>query len=436
MRNQKLVEAQKLQKVRKWLAENKTRVLQSLLCAGAGILLYVAAEIGDSVGTSVENGYLLRNPCGKGEAVYEVYVEELDSSVTVFVPEQRMTAEEFSSRIPEMTELLCERILLENVSLEEVRSDLDLVQELEEYGVSVSWESERPDVVSTMGLVDVSEVEIAEDRGVDVSAEGDPGAGEKEEGILVYLQATLRHGDLSEVVEIPVMVYAPVIPVRERFFHAIEELVTLNPEQEKVELPAEFEGQRLTYRAPKESRNLALPLLGLVAAGCILLKDHSDRENALKLREERLMDDYPDLVSEILILTGAGYSVKAAWKKLSADYAASKKPDLHPLYEEMRTAVNQMETGMPETRVYAEFGKRCRLRCYVKFASLLESSVLTGGKNMRKLLENEVEEAFRQRTDIAARRGEELSSKLLLPMFGMLGVVMVMVVAPAFLSFG
>ena len=60
MRNQKFVEAQKLQKVRKWLAENKTRVLQSLLCAGAGILLYVAAEIGDSVGTSVENGYLLR----------------------------------------------------------------------------------------------------------------------------------------------------------------------------------------------------------------------------------------------------------------------------------------------------------------------------------------------------------------------------------------
>lgn len=54
---------------------------------------------------------------------------------------------------------------------------------------------------------------------------------------------------------------------------------------------------------------------------------------------------------------------------------------------------------------------------------------------MRKLLESEVEEAFKQRADLAKRKGEELSSKLLLPMFGMLAVVMVIVVAPAFLSF-
>lgn len=91
---------------------------------------------------------------------------------------------------------------------------------------------------------------------------------------------------------------------------------------------------------------------------------------------------------------------------------------------------------MPERQAYAEFGRRCELRSYMKFASLLEISLSSGGKNLKKLLESEMEEAFKQRADIARRRGEEASTKLLIPMFGILGVVMVIVVAPAFLSLG
>lgn len=404
---------------------NKKSVAQSLLCIGAGVGLYLAAEFVDSTGVSVEKGRLLRNPCGQGEAVYEIYVEELDTAMTIAVPEQRMTEPEFRERIPEIAEILCEKILGENASLGEVRANLNLVKELEEYGVSVEWESERPEVVSAMGLVDAGESGI----------KGNPGSPDFESGILVYLQATLLHGDWTEVVEIPVTVYPPIVTMEDRFRLVLEELVVREPECVEVVLPTEFEGQSLTYRAPGKSQNLSLVFLGAVAAGCLLLKEKSDLETARKIRAERLMEDYPDLVSEFLILTGAGYSVKGAWKKMTGDYAKSGKEDAHPLYGEMQITVNQMETGMPETRAYAEFGKRCQLRCYMKFASLLESSVHTGGKNMRKLLENEVEDALKQRTDLAKRKGEELSSKLLLPMFGLLAVVMVMVVAPAFLSF-
>ena len=45
-----------------------------------------------------------------------------------------------------------------------------------------------------------------------------------------------------------------------------------------------------------------------------------------------------------------------------------------------------------------------------------------------------MEEALKQRRDLARRKGEEASTKLLLPMFLMLGIVMVLVVAPAFLT--
>ena len=46
-----------------------------------------------------------------------------------------------------------------------------------------------------------------------------------------------------------------------------------------------------------------------------------------------------------------------------------------------------------------------------------------------------MEEAFEQRKHQARRLGEEASTKLLLPLFLMLGVVMIMVAVPAMLEF-
>lgn len=394
------------------------RLIPALLCFAAGLLLYLLAEIKENRDNPVEKGRLFRNPCGKGDAVYEFYVDGLDdidaTEVLLSVPERRMTKEEFSLRLPEIVEILCEEILGENASPDEVRSDLDLVRELPEFGVTVRWESDKPEIISTLGVVT---------------------APDNENGTVVYLQAELLHGELREIVEIPVIVYPPVETMETRFLAMLEALVLEEPECADINLPKEFEGQSVTYRSAERSDHIALVFLGLVAGGCLLMKESSDREAGRKRREKSLMEDYPDLVSGFLILTGAGYPAKAAWKKLTSERVNRKNAGDHPLYEEMQVAVNQMETGMPETRVYAEFGRRCQLRCYVKFASLLESSIHTGGKQLRMLLEQEVNEAFQQRTDFAKRRGEELSTQLLLPMFGMLGVVLVMVIAPAFLSF-
>ena len=62
----------------------------------------------------------------------------------------------------------------------------------------------------------------------------------------------------------------------------------------------------------------------------------------------------------------------------------------------------------------------------IKFMNIDPTSIIVD-------LEEEMENAFRQRTDLARRKGEEASSRLLLPLFGMLSVVMAMTVAPAFL---
>lgn len=418
----------------RWKLENrsagKKRLWQSLACIGMGIGLFLAAELSDTMGDSVENGKLLRNPCGKGDAVYEFYVDGLtegeETPVTIAVPEKKMTPTEFAERLPEIVGVLCGEILGDNASLQEVRTDLRLVRELSEFGVSVSWKSERPEVVSAFGVVDTSMLSREADLVTSCA--------------VVFLEATLRHGAAEEIVEIPVTVCASEQNLEERFLSMLEVLAASDLELEDVILPEEFEGRMLHYRRVGGLQNLILVVLGVVAAVCVYAKDYQDLEKERKQRELSLEEAFPDFVTEFLILTGAGYSAKAVWKKMTLKYKEKQNGkragngEVQPLYEEMQMAVNQMDAGIPETKVYADFGRRCQLRCYVKFASLLESSVNTGGRNLRRLLEGEMEEALKQRADIAKRKGEEVSTKLLLPMFGMLLVVMIMVVAPAFLS--
>ena len=65
----------------------------------------------------------------------------------------------------------------------------------------------------------------------------------------------------------------------------------------------------------------------------------------------------------------------------------------------------------------------------------MEQNRKTGTKNLRYLLQTEMADAFEQRKNLARRQGEEAATKLLIPLFLMLGVVMVIVVVPAFLAF-
>lgn len=393
-----------------------------VFCVAAGALFYLTAEILENGTDPVENGVLKRNPCGQGDMLYEFSVDGLNDtfSVELYVPEQELSEEQFHELVPEMSEVLLQRILGENSSLQEVRADLELVREIPEYGVDVSWRSERPEIVGVDGSVYMDE--------------SSDGKVNEENTVLLYLEAELSNGMVSEVLEIPVVVLSPQSSVEERFHTMLEELVLQKREQPEIVLPEEFEGHVIRYQRLKETSNGILVLLGLVAAICMFLKEKEDIAAARKKKDDQLMEDYPDFVYKFLILIGGGYSAKEAWRKLCEGYLTDSGKSDRPLCEEMQITMNQMETGVPEIRAYAEFGRRCGSRSYVKFASLLESSISTGGKNLRKLLETEVEDAFKLRTDLARRKGEEASSKLLLPTFVMLGVVMVMVMAPAFLT--
>ena len=90
--------------------------------------------------------------------------------------------------------------------------------------------------------------------------------------------------------------------------------------------------------------------------------------------------------------------------------------------------------GVSEKECYENFGSRCGLQPYMKLGALLSQNLRKGTKGLADALRLEGLHAFEERKAIARRRGEEAGTKLLLPMFLMLAVVLVIVIVPAFLS--
>ncbi|MBQ1607312.1 MAG: secretion protein F, partial [Lachnospiraceae bacterium] len=81
------------------------------------------------------------------------------------------------------------------------------------------------------------------------------------------------------------------------------------------------------------------------------------------------------------------------------------------------------------------FGNRCQNSRYMKFATLLTQNVKAGSSGLKQLLKQEARLALEEQKNDARKKGEELSSKLLVPMMMQLFIVMVMIMIPVFLSF-
>ena len=94
-----------------------------------------------------------------------------------------------------------------------------------------------------------------------------------------------------------------------------------------------------------------------------------------------------------------------------------------------------MKEGESESFAYEDFGKRIGLRSYMKLSSLITQNLRMGTGGMGKILDQEMREAFEDRKAYAKTRGEEASTKLLIPMLMLMGIVMLIVMVPGFMSF-
>ena len=197
-----------------------------------------------------------------------------------------------------------------------------------------------------------------------------------------------------------------------------------------VELPSEFDGIGLTWKIPGDKSAVKLAFLMTAAVLLVALSGKETRKKRVKDREKELLNDYPELVSKLLLLLEAGLTMRRAWEKVVNNYKNGGQKRF--VYEEMCITLREIENGFSEVTAYERFGKRCRLLPYLRFSGLLEQNIVKGSRSVLPMLEQEALTAFEERKENAKRLGEEAGTKLLIPMAGMLVIVLVMILFPAF----
>ncbi len=379
-------------------------------------ILFLVGSISDSSANEIK-----RNVYGGGSRIeeYEATIEgEIESEkIAIEVQEQEYTAEEIQDIFLEIKQKLEKIVLGENESCDRVEKRLNLVDSLEDYPVNIRWEMDHYDVMTLDG-------EIIQDKTVD-------------SGTSVQLRGILSYGSEETIYLMNVMVYPETKEGEGKWTELLRESVDEQEENtredETFTLPDTVGGRKVIWNKTKDMRGYYI--LGFSVVVCVLLiwKNRQDIKEKRQKATEQMLRDYPNIISKFTLLLSTGMTVKAVWTKIVQSYE-EEKDEKRYAYEEMRITYHEMQSGVAEAEAYERFGRRCRVVPYMKFAALLSQNLKKGGKGLCELLKMESIQAFENRKSIARRAGEEASTKLLIPMFGMLAVVMVIVIIPAFLS--
>lgn len=385
----------------------------------------------------VDGRYLKRFETGAGEAEYELYYDSdaltEKEETTVSVSEVRLTGGDLEELKKKAQDYLDRQILGNNVSAVCVQEPLVLVEEIPRTGISVKWDEEDSWFVSYDGSLKNEEFE---------------------EPVEAVLHAKLFYFDEEWEYTLPICILPPVVLEADVFKKevqaSLEEQDRRKPEDLFFELPLEVENQAVVWEEPADTRPLLFMVLGLIAAIAVIPGLKQDIRKKQKKRTEQMMRDYSDIVSKFTMLLTAGMTCRGAWEKICTDYMRSKKREEEHqkhggkrkkksctrfAYEEMMVSFNELRLGTPETRVYEKFGTRCNLLAYQRFGTMLSRNLRRGSAGIIDMLELEAHECFAERRENVRRKGEETGTKLLIPMFGMLIIVLAIVVVPAFSSF-
>ena len=366
-----------------------------------------------------------RNSYGEGTKELELDVRVNNNTrdeIKVTVSEQEYEGEEVKEMFEHCIKRIEKEILGENQSLDYVVTDLNLMRELEGEPVKISWELDHYEVMNVYG-------EIQEDQTI-------------ESGTLLNLKAVITYTQNQEkqmLYECAAIVYPKELTAREKLVQKVREEIQEEDVKTQTEktlvLPETIEGKHIKYFLPMDIRGLVMIIMALLAGVLFYAQEIQNQGQELQKKKQQMMRDYPEIINKLTLFLGAGMTMKKAFRKVVTDYEAGKRIwGTRFAYEEMKIALREMESGITEAESYERFGKRCNIQEYIRLGALLSQNMRKGTKGLTHILRLEAIQAFENRKAAAKKFGEEAGTKLLIPMFIMLAVVLVMVIVPAFLT--
>lgn len=385
----------------------------TVLC---GVLLATVLWIKDGMETKIVDNRIDRNVYGGGEKSIALIADDGEKRyhVPVTLSERCYTQKELTQMSGEALSVLHTHILGKNQSFDKIEYDMNLTDHVEDYPFHIEWRTDDAYMDNTGTLVQ------------DVL----------EKPALMELTAVLSCESFALEQEMTVKIHSKAIQpgAAERLEKQITSIEETSREQHNVTLPSEIGDKKLRWSYQRSYGGLLCLAATPVLVCLIYYGRDRDLHRQVLDREEQMRMDYPEIVSALALLIGAGMTVPNAWKKIAADYRrrCEAERDRRYAYEEMLLTVHEMESGVVHAKAYEHFGRRCRIPCYNKLSTMLSQNIRKGAVNLPLMLKAEVADAFEERKHTARKLGEKAGTKLLVPMMMLLGVTMVIIMVPAF----
>lgn len=408
--------------MKKYLRQIFQDKIKYWLTATAGFVLFIICST--FLKPSNQPNYIVRPYVDEDDTEVKIEVEGLlegSQKIEIPVSKRVYSQEEAKEAIKKGMDEILKILPGENTSLQNITTNLNPVSELSDLGLSVKWDFGDGDIIDIQGNVDNENLSesVDIDIGVDISYES-----------------------YEESYVIPARVLPKPLSTDESLIKRFKDYISSADKKAVGEagfyLPESFEGKKLVYHLEDSMNFHLIWIMGIIVAILLYLREKNGDRQKLEKRKRELLKDYPDIVSKLIVFIGAGLSVRQSWEGIVKDYESENKEKRYAkryAYEEMSKSLARLKTGTQENIVYKDFGRSCLLRQYMKLASLLEQNRKSGISGLSTLLNMEAQSAWEERLNLAKREGEELNTKLLLPLFMMLLIVMMMIVVPALLIF-
>jgi hypothetical protein len=423
----------------------KMGLMLGLVFLGTGLAVGVKYQADQS--RKLEQGNILyRSEYGDSPEIIR-FSADIDAGFSeemeVSIPVRRLTGAEANALEAQYWNILRDSILQQSTVEGDVTGDILLETESSVYPFTVTWTSSHPDMLTNDGRIGIvtepTDIELSavltylppqeeyaeeEQTGAEGSdMEEAPGSLEWSHSLTLHLNQPAKTWEES---------------IRIKLTELLETAMESNQTQKEWQLPMELEGQQIQWtEKPEDYSSL---VLAMVLGTAALIYYFSDRDIQSKVTRRRasLQEAYPLIVNKLILYLGAGLTLRGAYQKIARQYREKKEKDhiFHPAYEEIVYTCHEIEAGVPESVAYENFGKRSGVSAYVKLNTLLIQNLKKGSRTLLERLRKEGELALSEGLQRKRKVGEEASTKLLIPMIMMLSVVMVLVMLPAFSSFG
>ncbi len=383
------------------------------LILGAGLFIFFASS---------KEIVLQRNQFGQGdkEVYLEVNHEGDKEEIALTLEEKKLDKNQERKIFQAFFQDLEKELPGQNSSLQRVNKNLNFPDTVEGYPFEITYQPENVLLVGWDGSLGEDALKLDKDQKTDT---------------YVKVEAAYKNYTSSKSFKITLVAgEEKKLSFLERWKEQLVDRESRSRDKDSFVLPLKEDNLKI-YESSR--KNLwKLPGVVVVLIITLLVKQYKDLQEKDKMRHKENLKDFPQIVHLLTLYMGAGLSFPSAVRRVTMDYEKNKETTQERYaFEQIRVMNQCMEMGLRPKEVCLKWGSLFSEKMYGKFAMLLSQSLSKGSREIRFMMEQEEEKAFRIQVDQARKSGEEASTKLLFPMIALLVIVMILVTFPAMMQF-